>query len=274
VSTAAEIASALNGRSSGGGWTACCPAHSDTNPSLAIDEGSNGKVLLHCRAGCSQDAVIDAVRRLGLEPDGKPGSRVRQRLPARRTVATYDYRDESGQLAYQVVRWKRKEFRQRRPDGRGGWIASIEGVKRLPYRLPEVLAHPDRHVYIAEGEKDADRLARQGLIATTNSGGAGSGNAWPYLAKWFQGRRVTILPDNDEAGRRHAEVVARALNGIAASIKIVALPDLPEKGDVSDWLDAGHAIRELRQLARAAPVRTPETQAGGDSDRDANAAQA
>ena len=101
------------------------------------------------------------------------GSR-RERRPVRRIIAEYDYRDQNGELIHQVVRWVPKDFRQRRPDGKGGWINDIEGVARLPYRLPEMLAAPESLVFIVEGEKDADRLASVGLIATTNSGGASS----------------------------------------------------------------------------------------------------
>jgi 5S rRNA maturation endonuclease (ribonuclease M5) len=248
VSTAAQIAAALGGKQSGSGWIARCPCHRDNTPSLSISEGRDGKILLHCHAGCSFASVRAEIHRRGFTLDGKPA-----RLPRMRVLAEYDYCDADGRVLYQVQRWAPKEFRQRRPNGEGGWINNLDGVVRVPYRLPEMLAEPNHTIFIVEGEKDADRLWEEGLTATTNAGGAGARSVWPSLAQWFEGRRVVILPDNDEAGRRHGEHVARTLSDIATSIKVVQLPDLDVKGDVSDWLDAGHTIRELRRLAHYAP---------------------
>src|SRR5262249_8439441 len=86
-------------------------------------------------------------------------------------VATYDYADETGKLLFQTVRYYHKNFAQRRPDGNGGWIWNLEGVRRVLYRLPEVTAA--QTVCIAEGEKDAENLRTLGFVATTNPMGAG-----------------------------------------------------------------------------------------------------
>jgi putative DNA primase/helicase len=285
MSTAAEIAHAFNAKPAANGWMACCPLHDDQTESLSIGEGSTGKVVLHCFAGCSQEALVAEVRRRGYEPDGILGSKpraqqtqrkpktsnrlirigrkeppedIQHRKPARRIEAVYDYRDEKGQLIYQVVREvvnKTKTFKQRRPDGRGGWIWNIDGVTQVPYHLPELQAGTET-IYVTEGEKDADRLVSYGLLATTNSGGAekiGGKGVWPQLARWFADRRIIIVPDNDEAGRNHRERVGLALKGIARSIKVLMLPGLPNKGDVSDWLDAGNTIDQFRRLAHEAP---------------------
>ena len=117
--------------------------------------------------------------------------------------ATYDYADADGKLLYQVVRYAPKSFLQRRPDGNDGWIWDLEGVKRVLYRLPELLAAPEHEVWIVEGEKDADRLASLGFIATTNAGGAGKWRS--EFSDLLRGRHVVVLPDNDETGRRHGE---------------------------------------------------------------------
>jgi putative DNA primase/helicase len=171
----------------------------------------------------------------------------------KRIVATYDYRDENANLLFQVVRYAPKTFRQRCPDGSGGWSWRVRGIRQVPYRLPELLAERDALVFVVEGEKDADRLASLGLVATCNAGGA---NTWPdALNQFFEGRTVYILPDNDAAGRSHAERVAAALHGVAASVSIVFLPDLSPGGDVSDWLDAGSDRAELLQLCRLAVER-------------------
>jgi hypothetical protein len=161
------------------------PSHEDRTPSLSVTQ-KNGKLLVYCHAGCDQDAVIGELRRLGLWPDkGQP-----ENLGP--IVATYDYVDEHGVLRYQVTKHLEptKDFRQRRPDGQGGWINNIRGVARLPYRLPELL-DADSHgvVFIPEGEKDVDNVRKLGLTATCNSMGAGN---WPAaIPHWLKGRDVS-----------------------------------------------------------------------------------
>ena len=166
----------------------------------------------------------------------------------RKIVATYDYHDQHGQLLFQVVRFDPKDFRQRRPDGNGGLIWNLDGVDRVPDRLPELLrAAPTSTVFVVEGEKDCDALHEHGLIATTNPGGAGK---WlRSMSEHLRNRKVAILPDNDDAGEKHAGDVARALQGIARSTRVLRLPGLPVRGDVSDWLAAGGTAEELERLA-------------------------
>ncbi len=173
-----------------------------------------------------------------------------------RIVATYDYRDEQAKLLYQVARFDPKDFRQRRLKPDGGWEWSVKGVRQVPYRLPELLAAPaGGRVVIVEGEKDVDRLTKLGIVATTNSGGAGK---WrPECAEYFRGLEAVIHPDNDAAGRKHVQQVAESLYGIAASIKVVELPGVPEKGDISDWLDHGGTKNKLAELVKAAPEWKP-----------------
>ena len=173
-------------------------------------------------------------------------------------VATYDYCDETSNLLSQVVRLDPKGFRQRRPKPDGGWAWSTKGVRQVPYRLPELLANPKRFVFPCEGEKDCDNLAGINLLATCNAGGAGKWTA--EHAQYLRGRRVFILPDNDEPGRKHAQQVAESLQGIAASVRIVELPGLPAKGDVSDWLAAGGTREKLVELAEATPEWTPSAE--------------
>lgn len=172
-------------------------------------------------------------------------------------VATYDYKDESGQLLYQVVRYKPKDFRQRRSDGKDGWIWNLDGVNPVLYRLPELIKTPTQDfVIICEGEKDCDRLCEYGFTATTCPMGAGKWSG--EFNKYFAGHLVAILPDNDDAGKRHAEQVANSLYGIAGQVRIVELPGLPDKGDVSVWLDAGHNKAELIQLIDQAALFDPK----------------
>lgn len=234
--TLQDVLSKLRGvRGGGGQWSAKCPAHNDQRNSLSVGVGDAEEVLLYCHAGCPYGRIMTE---LGLTANSN-GSR--------RKVAVYDYRDQSGAVLYQVVRYEPKDFVVRRPDGCGGYVYNLKGVSRVLYRLPELhTAQSDETVLIVEGEKDVDRLAELGFVATTNIGGA---NKWSdEYSEALRGLHVVIIPDNDDAGRKHSERVARSLAGLAASVKIVELPDLPPKGDVSDYLGAGNTPESLRDL--------------------------
>ena len=241
--SAEQVASALKGTRTSSGWSARCPAHDDKHPSLSIREGNDGRLLLKCHKGCDFADILKAANITPTKPNGTEHS------PKIRIVATHDYRAASGELLFQTCRMQPKDFRQRRPDGKGGWIWNLRGVDLVPYRLPEVVNASE--VFICEGEKDADRLAPLGIVATTNPTGAGK---WgKSLSGWFDGRHIVILPDNDEPGRKHASDVARKLAGTAASIKVIELPGLREKQDVSDWLESGGTPEKLHEIVAAAP---------------------
>jgi putative DNA primase/helicase len=181
-------------------------------------------------------------------------------------VAIYPYRDEHGAPLFQVVRKLPKKFVQRRldPAARDGWAWNLRGVRRVLYRLPELLAaDPALPVFIPEGEKDVDNLRSKGLVATCNPGGAGKW--WREFSEYLRDRSVVILPDNDQAGHDHAADVARKLAGIVRSIRIVDLPNLP-KGDISDWFSAGGTVETLNALVAKAATVTSEngTDTSGD----------
>jgi putative DNA primase/helicase len=152
-----------------------------------------------------------------------------------------------------VVKLAPKRFFQRRPNGaEDSFINNMVGVEPLPYRLPELIKNRDSTVFVCEGEKDADNVADLGLVATCNHGGAGK---WrPEISRWFVGRDVVILPDNDEAGHKHALDVAQKLERVASRVRILELPGLKHKGDVSDWRAAGGTRAQLEQLVASAPV--------------------
>lgn len=220
---------------------------------FATDQGGSDLVSLYAALHSMQQA--QAARALEKElslstprAKPKPAAKAAKQEP-RRIVASYDYHDAAGNVVYQVTRWEPKSFTQRRTDGQGGWINNMQGVELVPFNLPAVLAADE--VFITEGEKDAIALNEMGLTATTNAQGAGK---WrDSYTPHFQGKHVVILPDNDEPGRDHAAKVAAALHGIAASVKMVELPGLPAKGDVSDWLAAGGTLEALQALVQAAP---------------------
>jgi len=231
-----------------------CPAHPDDNPSLSLDV-KGGKLLWHCFAGCDQQAVKEALQRRGLLP-GEAGDRSPSR--PEELEAVYTYTDEHGKTLFQVCRFSGKNFRQRRPDGAGGWIYNLRGVRRVLYHLPQVreAVSAGQTIFVVEGEKDADNLATLGLVATTNPGGA---EKWreEYTESLRGAAEVVILPDNDEPGRDHAKQVAQALYGAVGRVRVLELPGLLEKGDVSDWLAAGGTKDELLRLVAGAQEWKP-----------------
>lgn len=231
-----------------------CPgpshANGDRTPSLTVDQGDGGP-LVNCKGGCSQEQVISALQERDLWPRREQDGARR----VTRIVATYDYRDRHGKLAFQVVRLHPKDFRQRRPDGAGGWIWK-KGDTSILYRLPELLAASRGEVvYLCEGEKDTDRLTSLGLVATTRAEGAGKWTDANSL--WLEGRRVAILRDHDQAGTLDADRKLRSLQPVAAGASVLDLGLAKDGEDVSDWLDAGHTADELRALAEAALAMAP-----------------
>jgi DNA primase len=206
-----------------GNHRARCPAHDDKDPSLSISQASDERLLIKCFAGCSAEDVLGA---LGLKlSDLFPAA---QRAPVQPTILdTYDYVDERGQLLFQVVRFLPKDFRQRRPDGCGDWIWRTKGVRRVLYRLPNVIAAvgAGQPVWIVEGEKDVAALEKLGLVATTNPGGAGKWRS-EYTESLRGAWQVNIVPDRDNAGHKHARQVAGALFGAVGELRIVELPRL------------------------------------------------
>jgi putative DNA primase/helicase len=212
-----------------------CPWHEDKAPSLRINPS---KGVWHCdpcdiggdvfafvqRWHQSEfpEALAWLADRAGLTGQALSGER--------REVAAYSYLDETGTLLYQVVRFEPKGFRQRRPDGAGGWLWNLNGTKRVLYRLPDLKGR--EAVLIVEGEKDVDRAWAMGLPATCNAGGAG---------KWSDDysrqlvacgvERVVVIPDHDGPGRTHADAVARSCQDVGLKVRTATLPDVREKGE-------------------------------------------
>lgn len=254
--TAAEIAGRLGGKRTGSGWVMRCVAHDDAHASLSVGQSQDGaRVLWKCHANCTQEAVKEALISLGIWPSefasNAPAARpvvrpVASASPRARQVAIYKYRREDGTTVHETVRYEPKAFRQRaiKDDGTHDW--SLAKVQTVLYRLPELLAS-DGPVWVVEGEKDADNLAEAGAIATTVPMGAGK---WrEYYGKWLAGREVRIIPDNDRAGQAGAETIAKALDGIAASVVVVHLPIDNPGGDVTDFLAGGGTLADLERFA-------------------------
>ncbi len=224
-----------------------CPAHADKNPSLAVREGPDGQILLKDHAGCTTEAILSAMNleMAALFPE-------KEQAPKRNVVAEYSYQDEAGTLLFQAVRYNPKGFSQRRPDGRGNWIYNLNGVRRVVYRLPELLGQ--KAILYVEGEKDADAAWKLGIPATCNSAGAGKWD--PSYAGQIKNQgviRVAVIPDNDPVGRLHALAVGAGLEQVGLDVMIVDLPGLENHGDLSDFLATGKGKADVLALVKAAP---------------------
>lgn len=243
-----------------------CPAHGgpdgDRRPSLSVTR-QDDRVLLYCHRGCSTDAVLAALD-LAL-PDMFDAPAAKTTGSERRIERTYDYTDETGALVFQAVRYRPKDFRQRRPDGKGGWEWSLNGTRRVLYRLPELLAGiaDGSRVFVVEGEKDADAVVAAGEVATCCPMGAGK---WrPEFAPYFTNADVVIVADLDDPGRAHALDVYRHLQPLAASVTIACAAT---GKDAADHLGAGHGITDLLDITAELVGRdaTPSTsQDAGDT---------
>jgi 5S rRNA maturation endonuclease (ribonuclease M5) len=233
-------------RRNGDRYSALCPAHDDHNPSLSIRE-ADGKILVKCFSGCTAEGVCKA---LGIEI----ADLFSHDRSVKRIVAEYSYCSEIGEVLYQNVRYDPKDFRLRKPNGKGGWTWKLGEIPRVLYNLPELRAAKD--VLIVEGEKDAETGKKIGLTSTT-SGGVGS---WKdEFSVIFCGKRVVIIADADEPGRRHAQKVARSVYGNAKSLKLV---ELPNAKDLTEWVQRGGRRGDLSQLIECTPTWAPRIMAG------------
>jgi len=226
-----------------GQYMALCPSHDDKNRSLSVKQ-TDGKILIKCFAGCD---TADILKPLNLE--AKDLFLNHKFKPEHREIEVVYHYD-----GFEVVRTRPKGFFQRRPDGKGGYINNLKGIKPSLYHQIEQRQDIDggKVVYIVEGEKDVDRLRAEGFTATCNPMGAGK---WrDSYSQTLIGADIVVIPDNDVPGRDHAASVARSCYGKAAKIRLLELPDVK---DVSEWLDNGHTADELRKLANKAQEYKP-----------------
>ena len=250
------------------GIVALCPAHDDKSASLSITL-ENGKILLYCHTGCTIERICSS---LGIEKSDLFAHRDEKqinRVPAPQKVeseqkrmkvrintkglvefysnkykkmatesARYSYFNADGKTAYYVIRSDPKDFRPLTPDG----YLDLEGVERLPYRLPKLLqgVKESKTILLLEGEKDVDRAMDMGLIATTFAGGSGKWRQ-EYL-EYFHGADVVLIPDNDIPGLKGITEIAKKLHGTASRIRMIELPGLGPRQekhgkDFSDWAE-------------------------------------
>jgi len=260
-----EIISLRTGKpakKSGMGYSTCCPAHHDKNPSLSISEGSDGKILLHCFFGCTVDSICEA---LGLKISDL--FVVDCKKEPQRT--TYSYQDEDGKELYRKVRTepgpngKRKGFHFERDDAMGQPIYNLQGCRKILYHLPQVLKGiaEKQPIYLVEGEKDADKLGCYGLIATTA----------PESLKWLdpfteslKGADLVILYDMDKTGIERKNLLCKVLYGQVKRLRVVDLPGIEYQEshgkDISDWLAEGHTTDDLIKITTSTLDYFPSTQ--------------
>lgn len=254
------------------GWEACCPAHEDSRPSLSIHVNGDGKILLKCQSNDCHPANIMQCAGMSAS-DLFPPRESSGRAEWGSLAATYEYLDEQGVLLFQVCRFekidrgpdgtekKTKTFRQRHKKA-GEWVWKMAGVRRVLYRLPQILsADAEQPIWLCEGEKQCDYLVSLGLNATCNPQGAGK---WQDdFSDSLRGRDVILVPDNDPVtekkgevhcvGMEHAEAVADSLTGKVKSVHVLLLPGAEEKWGLDDWLQkGGHELEELEELLAAA----------------------
>lgn len=247
-----------------------CIFHQDRQPSLSIDLS---KGVWKCFTGCGQGGLIDFEQKfsgglsrtdalaaihevLGMEFTGPS--------PDTEPEAIYPYTDEMGRLLYQKLRYPGKRFSQRKLAEGGGWEYNLGKVRKVLYNLPALITA--NQALVCEGEKDADNVNRLRLssldetgfsrvVATTNFDGAGHWN--PAHSRYFAGKAVAILPDFDDPGAHHAQAVAASVYDYAESVRVVELPGLPPKGDVSDYLQS-HSREDLVSEIQRAPQWAPK----------------
>lgn len=245
-----------------------CPAHDDKQASLTITEADD-RVLVHCHAGCETNKVLQSV---GLTMkdllDGRTSwmEYVKKCIAkqGKNVEAVYHYHKPNGEYAFTRLRLVPKDFRYGIIDG-DRWIWGLKKQTRqnIPAiytdsieRLCEAVSRGDR-IYYAEGEKDVDRLISAGLVAFT----CGSSGDWnSACAELLHGADVVILADNDKSGEKLARQVANDLKSIAKAVRIVTPYTETKGGDVSDYLDAGHTIDDLKILIENSNGKNTETE--------------
>ncbi len=244
------------------GWMARCPCRSDdTNPSLSVAEGDDGRVLVNCHRGdgCDVNKICSSVGMTvaDLMPPRDESFKKKDTL---KKVAVYDFTDEYGHLLFQKVRYVNqdgvKTFRQRKPDGNNGWTYSLGDTPKVLYNLPAVLLAKQNGepIWVVEGEKDADTLIDLGICATTMPGGAGK---WLDIhTNALAGAVVEIVADNDGPGKNHALKVLHELTQASCSVQAWICP---EKKDITDHLSAGGKIEELLPFEDSGENNNEET---------------
>lgn len=223
------------------------PGHSarDRSLSVMLDPDAPEGFIVHSFSDDDPIQCREHVRaKLGL-PDWQPAKsdRLHPIMTKPKIVCHYVYNDEHGEPYLLVTRKSDKSFLQSHWNGVDGWNSGKPKGPVIPYRLPEIIARPDETIWLVEGEKDADNLSALGLLATTAPGGGMSFPLTPDFGKWFDGRKVIAIADNDPTGAKWRDRVTQAI----ADVTHISMPS-PHK-DVTDWLTAGGTVDALQDMA-------------------------
>jgi DNA primase len=218
------------------GWEVLCPFHDDTRPSMKVWR-RGGWCCLGCQEHGNHARLLEKLDGVGMDNlRTSNASKMRQCKSGRNTFGTpvkeYIYRDESGQPLYKVIRFVPKSFAQMRWTG-NKWEWGLKGTRRILYNLNLIASDAKATVVMVEGEKDADLLIRHGILATTCPMGAGKWRG--EYGESLRGRKVILIPDNDEQGVSHMAAIRAYLskNKIADDVRLIRIPD--EFKDVSEW---------------------------------------
>ncbi len=245
-------------KKNGHGYSARCPAHDDQNPSLSINEEANGKILLHCFSGCAVEEVCSALQ---IQVSDLFPEKVQKDCRPIRTE--HHYKDDDGKTLYTKIRLepglagKKKSFFWERQDENGQIVKNLKGCQKILYRLPEVLkgVAAGKPIFLVEGEKDADRLAQNGLIATTTTDSL----AWTdEFTRILKEADVVILYDYDKTGFARKDLLCERLSGKVKRLRVVDLPGLEYQeshgADISDWLKTGNTTESLVDIVEKTPI--------------------
>jgi hypothetical protein len=259
-------------------YRARCPAHNgNSNDSLSIKEGDDGRALLICHAHCEIEDILEALD-LGMidlfvkdNAHRSPGTARKARKATgsgdeKHKILTTDglpdgtyweFTSPAGEVLY-VQRHKREYYRKVGEDRWVTYRGVLDDIAQVLYRLPELIdgVRAGKTVYHLEGPKDVETARKRlGVVATTS----GSTSSWrPEFRTHYTGADVVVIPDSDAPGRKYADTVARDLLRVARSVKVVELPGLDEGGDLTDWVDAGHTSEEFFALVEESPAYGPE----------------
>jgi KaiC/GvpD/RAD55 family RecA-like ATPase len=250
--TPEQISKALKGKKTKDGFMVCCPAHADKNPSLQIAQGESGKILVHCFAGCTSEAVVAALKDRNLWPKPEAPQPKKQFIETKR----YVYLNRAGENRLLVRRLEAadgdKQFRQSHWDGVDWRTGRGEGPI-APFHFEIWKALPS--VIVVEGEKCVEALNSANVQAVTCI--PGGANAWKEeFAEYFAGKNVVMIPDNDQAGSKFADDVIASILPKALSVKRLELPGLDPKDDVVEWLEKGGTKEKLYDLIAKTPKLT------------------
>jgi hypothetical protein len=254
-------------------FRARCPVHNgNSDTSLSIKEGDDGRALLICRADCDLKDIVDALD-LGMvdlfahneRPSPKAKKATEKSKGEVRTLTTdelpdgtyWEFTSPAGEVLY-IQRHKREYYRKVGEDQWVTYKGVLDDIAQVLYGLPELIdgVRSGKTLYHVEGPKDVETARKRlGVVATTS----GSTSSWrPEFRAYYTGADVVVIPDNDDPGRKYAEAVAQDLLQVAKSVKVVHLPDLPKGGDLTDWLDSGHTPEEFFTVVEETEIYAPE----------------